>query len=116
MSIPGISPRDLAEKLKSESHFVLLDVRELWEVSYARIDDPRLVILPISQLAHAREAALPDSLNANHETEIIVMCHHGIRSSDVTRWLIKQGWKNTYSLEGGIAAYASEVDKSVGWY
>ena len=44
------------------------------------------------------------------------MCHHGIRSADVTRWLIKQGWKNSYSLEGGIAAYASEVDKSVGWY
>lgn len=116
MSIPGISPRDLAAKLKSESNFVLLDVRELWEVSYARIDDPRLVILPISQLAHAREAALPDSLNANHDTEIIVMCHYGIRSSDVTRWLIKQGWNNTFSLEGGIAAYASEVDKSVGWY
>lgn len=116
MSIPGISPRDLAEKLKSESNFFLLDVRELWELSYARIDDPRLVILPISQLAHAREAALPDALNANHDAEIIVMCHHGIRSSDVTRWLIKQGWKNTFSLEGGIAAYASEVDRSVGWY
>ena len=60
MSIPGISPRDLAVKLKSESSFVLLDVRELWEVSYARIDDPRLVILPISQLAHARESSLPN--------------------------------------------------------
>ncbi len=116
MSIPGISPRDLAVKLKSESSFVLLDVRELWEVSYARIDDPRLVILPISQLAHARKSSLPESLVSNLDTEIVVMCHHGIRSADVTRWLIKQGWKNTYSLEGGIAAYASEVDKSVGWY
>jgi rhodanese-related sulfurtransferase len=116
MSIPVISPRDLADKLKSESSFVLLDVRELWELSYARIDDPRMVILPISQLAHSRESALPESLIANFEAEIIVMCHHGIRSSDVTRWLIKQGWKNTRSLDGGIAAYASDVDKSVGWY
>jgi rhodanese-related sulfurtransferase len=116
MSIPGITPRDLAVKLKSESSFVLLDVRELWELSYARIDDPRLVILPISQLAHARESALPESLVSNFEAEIVVLCHHGIRSADVTRWLITQGWKNTVSLEGGIAAYASEVDKSVGWY
>ena len=116
MSIPGISPRELADKLKSESQFVLLDVRELWEVSYARIDDPRLVILPLSQLAHSREAALPESMTSNTETEIIVMCHHGIRSADVTRWLLKQGWSNTRSLEGGIAAYASEVDQSVGWY
>jgi rhodanese-related sulfurtransferase len=116
MSIPGISPRELSEKLKSESSFVLLDVRELWEVSYARIDDPRLVILPLSQLAHSRESALPESLISNIDAEIIVMCHHGIRSADVTRWLVKQGWKNTRSLEGGIAAYASEVDKAVGWY
>jgi rhodanese-related sulfurtransferase len=55
-------------------------------------------------------------LAANFDAEIIVLCHHGIRSADVTRWLITQGWKNTVSLEGGIAAYASEVDKSVGWY
>jgi len=116
MSIPGITPRELAEKLKSESSFVLLDVRELWEVSYARIDDPRLVILPLSQLAHSREAALPEAMISDTDAEIVVMCHHGIRSADVTRWLLKQGWKNTRSLEGGIAAYASEVDKSVGWY
>jgi rhodanese-related sulfurtransferase len=115
MEIPIISPLELAEKLKLDADFILLDVREHWELEYARFEDQRLIILPLSLLAQQREAALPEAVQ-NRATEIVVLCHHGIRSADVTRWLLMQGWRDVKSLDGGIAAYAEEVDKSVGYY
>jgi len=116
MNIPEISPQDLAEKLSSDADFTLLDVRETWELEHARLDDPRLIVLPLSVLARERTAALPEAITANPEAEVVVICHLGARSADVTGWLIQQGWKNVRSLRGGIDAYATQVDGSVGWY
>jgi rhodanese-related sulfurtransferase len=116
MSIPEISPQELSAKLKSDADFTLLDVRETWELDLARLEDPRLVVLPLSRLAREQISALPEAIAGSHEAEVVVMCHQGVRSADVTGWLIQQGWKNVRSLRGGIAAYASQVDPSVGWY
>jgi rhodanese-related sulfurtransferase len=116
MDIPEISPQDLAAKLKSDAGFTLLDVRETWELNYARLDDPRLVVLPLSRLARERTSALPEAIAADPEAEVIVFCHHGVRSADVTAWLIQEGWKNVRSLAGGIDAYAQEIDHLVGSY
>ena len=44
------------------------------------------------------------------------MCHTGVRSAQVTAWLRHNGWNNTVSLAGGIAAYAKRIDASVGKY
>jgi len=116
MNIPEISPQDLAAKLRSDENFPLLDVRETWELEQARLDDPRLVVLPLSLLARERTSALTEAIATDPEAEVVVICHHGTRSADVTGWLIQQGWKNVRSLRGGIAAYATQVDASVGWY
>lgn len=113
--IPEISVRELAEKLKAAEKFTLLDVREIWEIEMARIDDERVLILPMSRIAHEQENAFPAELR-NPQAEIVVMCHHGVRSADVTAWMRQQGWKNIFSLAGGIAAYAEQVDSSVGMY
>jgi rhodanese-related sulfurtransferase len=116
MSIPEISPQELSAKLESDADFTLLDVRETWELDHARLEDPRLVVLPLSRLARERTSSLPEAIAANLEAEVVVMCHQGVRSADVAGWLIQQGWKNVRSLRGGIAAYATQVDPSVGWY
>ena len=115
MDIPLITAQELFEKLHADGDFILLDVRELWEVELARIEDKRLIVLPLSMLAKKREAALPDAVLQDRAAEIVVYCHHGIRSADVTRWLVMQGWQNVKSLDGGIAAFV-EVDESVGYY
>lgn len=112
---PEITAQVLAEKLNNAGNFTLLDVREAWELDLAHLDDPRLLNLPTSQLSRLGQAAFPEPLRAP-ETEIIVFCHHGVRSASVTNWMLAQGWKNVLSLAGGIAAYAEEVDPSVGQY
>jgi rhodanese-related sulfurtransferase len=113
--IPEITVTELAKKLKSQDQFVLLDVRELTELGYAKITDSRLEVTPMSGLANQGVDALPDSAKPR-DAEIYVMCHHGNRSADVTRWLAAQGWTNVYNVRGGIDAYANEIDQTVGFY
>jgi rhodanese-related sulfurtransferase len=110
-----ISMQELDEKLQEQHSFCLLDVRESWEIDLAKIRDPRLVIIPMSQMARLKEAAFPPELRAR-EAEIIVMCHHGVRSLQVTRWMRSLGWSRVLSLAGGIDAYASQIDPTVGFY
>ena len=52
-----------------------------------------------------------------HKTgEIIVYCHHGMRSLNVTMWLAQQGYEKVKSMSGGIDEWAASVDKSLPRY
>jgi rhodanese-related sulfurtransferase len=113
--LPEVTVTDLAEKLKSEEQFILLDVREPLELRYAKIDDARLEATPISQLSQQGTEALPEAARSQ-EAMVYVICHHGNRSAQVTAWLAKQGWKNVFNVRGGIDEYARRVDPSVGMY
>lgn len=112
---PEITVAELAEKLKSEDQFILLDVRELSELNYAKLTDNRLEVTPMSRLAREGTGALSESARSQ-DAVIYVMCHHGSRSMQVTAWLAQQGWKNVFNVRGGIDAYARQVDRSVGMY
>jgi rhodanese-related sulfurtransferase len=113
--VPEIDVKELGRKLQSDEAFVLLDVREPDELERARISDRRVELAPMSLLARDGASALPASA-ADPKAEIYVMCHHGVRSAQVTSWLRSQGWEKAFSVRGGIDAYATEVDESVGWY
>ena len=110
-----ITVTELAEKLKSEEEFILLDVREVMELSHAKLTDRRMENTPISRLAQQGPGALSEA-SQNQDATIYVMCHHGSRSVQVTMWLDQQGWKNVYNVRGGIDEYARRVDQSVGFY
>lgn len=113
--IPEITVEELSQKLKSQDAFILLDVRELYELEQARITDDRLEIAPMSRLGAQGLAVLSASAQSK-ETTLYVLCHHGIRSAQVTGWLAAQGWKQVFSVRGGIDAYAHQIDRSVGFY
>jgi rhodanese-related sulfurtransferase len=113
--VPEIDVQELDRRLKSEEPFILLDVREPWELLRARITDKRMLAAPMSRLSREGPNALPESAR-DPEAAIFVMCHHGVRSAQVTGWLAAQGWKKVFSVRGGIDAYASQVDPRVGAY
>ncbi len=102
----SVTPRELKEKLDRGEGPLLLDVREPWEFSLARIEGSKLV--PISEVVDR----IPE-LDASAETAVI--CHHGVRSAFVTRLLDQAGFVAAYNLEGGLDAYSS-VDNSVPRY
>jgi len=113
--IPEIDVHALARKLKSGESFVLLDVREAWELDHAMIVDSRLKVVPTSRLAQLGVRAFSEEVQQK-DVEILVICHHGIRSANVTQWMLSLGWKNVFSVRGGIDAYAKQVDDAVGKY
>jgi rhodanese-related sulfurtransferase len=113
--LPEIDVKTLAEKLKTDEQFILMDVREADELLRAKITDPRLIHVPLSMLASKGTPALPESVQGQ-ERSVYVLCHHGNRSMQVTRWLMKAGFKNIFNVRGGIDDYARRVDSSVGMY
>ncbi len=113
--IPEISVTELSHKLTSDDKFILLDVREPDELNFAKLTDRRLEFTPMSRLASEGTKALSESANSKDAT-IYVLCHHGSRSGQVTAWLAQQGWKNVFSVRGGIDEYAHKIDQSVGMY
>lgn len=100
------SAAQLAEYLKNHQPR-LIDVREPWEFEICRLDDSEL--LPMGQV--------PASLQLFHESpEYVIICHHGIRSLQVINFLAHHGISNTINLDGGVNAWAREVDVSMSLY
>jgi rhodanese-related sulfurtransferase len=99
-----ISPAEAAGLL-SEGKARLVDVREPWEFETAHIQDS--VLMPMGEVpARAHQELDP-------EDRLVVLCHHGIRSMNVTAWLREQGFERVQSLRGGIDAWSAEVDPAV---
>jgi adenylyltransferase/sulfurtransferase len=106
-AVPELTPRELAARLGDGSDLVVIDVREPAEWAIARIPGARLV--PLGTLE--REATTID-----RNREIVVHCHHGIRSAAAVRYLRSNGFHRVWNLAGGIARWSAEVDASVRQY
>jgi len=50
------------------------------------------------------------------EDHIVVVCHHGVRSMNVTAWLRQQGFEKAQSMRGGIDAWSRRVDGTLPTY
>ncbi len=107
MSYETITPTEFAERTARGEVVRLIDVREREEFELARIEGAEL--LPLSRF---QEWA--GTLNA--EDEIVVMCHHGVRSAQVCQFLARQGFGNLYNLAGGIERWSREVEQNVPRY
>lgn len=102
-----ISPTELKTRLDKGEKLVLLDVREQWEYDLAKLNGSTLIPL----------ATLPQSLSKlDPKSEIICICHHGMRSADATNFLLQQGYPNVKNLVGGIDAWSTQVDRAVQRY
>jgi rhodanese-related sulfurtransferase len=101
-----ISPEALASRLRSADPPALLDVREPWEHELAALPAARLI--PMEELP-LRAAEI------ERDREVVVYCHHGIRSAAVSEWLRGLGVR-AVNLAGGIDAWAVRVDPSLRRY
>lgn len=100
-------PGELVAHLDNGAAPILLDVREPWEYEICRL--PGTVLIPMRDLP-ARMHEL------NQEAEIVVICHHGVRSYHAARYLETLGFGDVINLSGGMAAWADEVDPAMPRY
>jgi rhodanese-related sulfurtransferase len=50
------------------------------------------------------------------EREVVVVCHHGIRSAQVAGYLSSVGFEMVLNLTGGIDAWSVSVDPALARY
>ena len=101
-----ITPEELKRRLDDGRALALLDVREPWEHELCALPGARLV--PMDQLG-----VRLDELDAGRE--VVVYCHHGLRSAAAVEWLRRQGIP-ALNLRGGIDAWTRRVDPTLRRY
>jgi sulfur-carrier protein adenylyltransferase/sulfurtransferase len=102
------TPREVREMLSRGGDApLLLDVREDEERETARIEPS--IHIPMGEI-EARKSELPT------DRPIVVYCHHGGRSQMVAAYLEGEGFTTVINLQGGIDAWAAEVDPSIPRY
>lgn len=102
-----ITAEELKSRMAGEQAPTVVDVREGWERATASIDPS----------AHIPMADVPARLQElDPDDHIVVYCHHGVRSMNVTAWLRQQGFERVQSLRGGIDRWSKEIDPKVPLY
>ena len=102
-----ISPREVQDLLARDNQVLFVDVREKWEYDTAHIEGS--VLIPIGDV--------PANLQRiDSAEEIVIFCHHGMRSLDAAVWLRSQGVEGARSMAGGIDRWSAEIDPAVPRY
>ena len=104
-----ITADELATSLAGTAPPVLIDVREQWEFDICALPGSRLLTL----------GALPshiDDLQLLEDKDVVMICHHGVRSLRATLFLHSTGLKQVRSLKGGIDRWARTIDLSMPVY
>lgn len=86
---------------------LLLDVREKWEYARCHIAGSRLIPMGDMPQRYAELEA---------ETEVVVICHHGVRSDRMAQFLEYNGFASVYNLTGGVERWARDVDPAMPRY
>ena len=109
MSVQEVSPQQLEAMLENGEALFLLDCREQQEYDIASIKTAQLI--PMSELGDRVH-----EIESQQQSQVIVYCHHGVRSQRVAHWLMQSGFTNVKSLAGGIDRWALEIEPSLPRY
>lgn len=101
-----LTARDLAARLSRGDALTVIDVREADELAIARFPDA--VHIPLATLP-LRMAELPAG-------PLVIACHHGGRSARAVQFLRSHGRTDVANLDGGIDAWAADVDPKLARY
>lgn len=106
-SLEEVSVEELHSALQNDDPPFLLDVREAFEFDICHLDAK---LIPLGEIAN-RVAEIP------RDREIVVYCHHGIRSASAATTLIEEyGFSNVKSLAGGIHEWAESIEPDMERY
>ena len=106
-----INPKDLHKRLTgSEDSPFLLDVRTPEEWDICRIEGSHLI--PMQEIT-SRLDEIPE------DQDVVVICHHGVRSANVLMALVQQfdyESDRLFNLRGGVDLYSVEADPDLPRY
>lgn len=101
-----ISVQELQEKMESGEDFQLVDVREDFEYETSNLGG---LLIPLAGVLIEADKIAKDK-------PVVVMCRSGKRSAVAIAQLEALGFTNLYNLQGGILAWAQEIDPEMQVY
>ena len=104
--IKDLTPKEFKDYL-SDGEVILVDVREQWEFDICQIKGA--ILIPMGDIAISYE-------NLDKDSKIALYCHSGVRSMHVADFLLSKGFQSLANLQGGIDAWAQEIDTTVERY
>jgi rhodanese-related sulfurtransferase len=105
--LSNLTPTEIHEVLTTRADIVLIDVREPAEYALAHIHGATLIPMQ----------SLPQTLDTLPlDREIILYCHHGMRSEMAGNFLLSRGFARVSHMLGGIERWTDDVDPSVPKY
>ena len=104
-----LTPREVFERLQSATPPALIDVREAVEFEINRIDGATLI--PKGDILSGK--ALGD---LPHDRPIVLYCKTGVRSAEALAAVKKHGFDDATHMQGGIVAWAAQLDAEMAVY
>lgn len=104
-----ITPAQLRELLDSGTELALIDVREPAEWAINRIEGAQLVPQSVINAGDGLASLPRDRMS-------VLYCKTGIRSAEVLATLKKAGFANAVHLQGGIVAWAKQMQPDMVMY
>ena len=104
-----IEPAELNRRIDSGESIVIIDCRTTAERALACLENT--IHVPMTELG-----ARLEELREHDESHVVVHCHHGVRSLQVTHALRNEGFELTQSLAGGIDRWSLEINPSIPRY
>lgn len=102
-----MTPAEVVAAREAGESLVVLDVRQPEELALASV--PNVLHIPMM--------TIPERLGElDRSGRIAVLCHHGQRSANVCAYLKAQGFTDVHNIDGGIDAWARDLDASIGLY
>ena len=101
-----ISVQELKDKLDAGEDFQLIDVREDFEYETSNIGG---LLIPLGGILIETDKIAKDK-------PVVVMCRSGKRSAAAIMQLEQQGFTNLSNLQGGMLAWAQEIDPTISVY
>jgi rhodanese-related sulfurtransferase len=98
-----ITVQELKDKIDNGDDFQLIDVREDFEYETSNIGG---VLIPLGGI-------LIETDKISKDKPVVVMCRSGKRSAAAIMQLEQRGFTNLYNLQGGILAWAQEIDPDI---
>src|SRR6202012_3163274 len=95
-----ITVQELKEKMNNKEDFQLIDVREDFEYETSNIGG---LLIPLGGI-------LIEADKISRDKPVVVMCRSGKRSAAAIMQLEQKGYTNLSNLQGGILAWAEEID------
>ena len=104
-ALARIPPDKLMESIKAGEDLVLIDVRTVAENLLVGMTYKNAMLIPMNEIFKAENLARIPT-----DKKVVIVCHKGLRSELIAIALRDAGFKNVFSLKGGMLALITYVD------